>query len=59
MEGLGYEFGTMLVASVGISNFASQICINSTRDTFLVSKKKLTKFVHISSIISAYLKMSK
>ena len=59
MERLGFEFGTILVTSVGTSYFVSQTCINSTRDTFLVSKKKLTKFVHISSIISCYLKMSK
>ena len=40
LERIGYEFGTVLVTFVGISYFASQICINSTRDTFLVSKKK-------------------
>ena len=39
LERIGYEFGTVLVTFVGISYFASQICINSTRDTFLVSKK--------------------
>ena len=55
---LGYEFGTVLVTFVSISYFASQICINSTWDTFLVSKKKLTKFIHMSAIISSYLKMS-
>ena len=50
VERLGCEFGTILVTSGGISYFASQICIDSTRDTFLFSKKtKLTKFVHISS----------
>ena len=43
LERLGYEFGTVLVTFVGISYFASQICINSTRDTFLVSKKKADK----------------
>ena len=57
VERLGYGFGTILVTSVGISYFASQICMNSTRDTFIVSKKKLTKYVHISSIISSYLKI--
>ena len=39
VERLGYEFGTILVTFVGISYFALQICINPTRDTFLVSKK--------------------
>ena len=39
----------------------SEICINLTRDLFLVSrgKKKLTKFVYVSSIISSYLKLTK
>ena len=59
VERLGFEFGTILVTFLCISYFASQICINPTRDTLLVSKKKLTKFVHISSIIPSYLKMSK
>ena len=40
MERLGYEFGTILVTFADISYFASQTCINSIRDTFLVSKKK-------------------
>ena len=39
VERLGCEFGTILVTSGGISYFASQICIDSTRDTFLFSKK--------------------
>ena len=58
MKRLGYEFGTVLVTFVRISYFALQICINSTWDTFLVSTKKLTKFIHISAIIPSYLKIS-
>ena len=46
VERLRYQFGTILVTFVGISYFASQICINPTRDTFLISKK-LPKFAHI------------
>ena len=43
----------MLVTFVCVLYFASQICINPTRDTFLVSrgKKKLAKFVYTSSIV--------
>ena len=53
VERLGYEFVVMLVTFVCILYFALQICINPTRDTFLISrwKKKLTKFVYTSSII--------
>ena len=53
VERLGHEFAAMLVTFVCILYFVSQICINPTRDTFLISrgKKKLTKFVYTSSII--------
>ena len=44
---------------VCITHFASQICINSNRDTFLVPKKNLTNFLHISSIIPSCLKLAK
>ena len=37
MERLDYEFAAMFVKFVCITYFASQICINLTRDTFLVS----------------------
>ena len=40
VERLGYEFATILVTHVGISYFSSQIFINPTRDTFLVSEGK-------------------
>ena len=40
VERLGYEFATMFVTFVCISYFASQICFNLTRDTFLVSREK-------------------
>ena len=43
VERLGYQSGTLLVTFVDISYFASQICINPTWDTFLVSKKKADK----------------
>ena len=39
-ERLGYEFVTMFVTFVCISYFASQIRINLSRDTFLVSRRK-------------------
>ena len=39
VERLGYEFATMFVTFVCISYFASQICFNLTRDTFLVSRE--------------------
>ena len=56
-----YEFATIVVTFVCIFYFDSQIFINLTRDTFLVSrgKKKLTKFVYTSSIIPSYLKLAK
>ena len=40
VERRGYEFATMFVTFVCISYFASQICFNLTRDTFLVSREK-------------------
>ena len=45
VERLGYEFATMLVTFVCILYFALQICINPTRDIFLISwgKKKASK----------------
>ena len=51
----------ILVTVVCIPYFALQICINPTRNTFLVPKKpqKLTKFEHISSIILSCLKLAK
>ena len=53
VERFGYEFVVMLVTFVCILYFALQICINPTRDTFLISrwKKKLTKFVYTGSIV--------
>ena len=56
-----YEFATILIIFVCIFYFDSQIFINLTRDTFLVSrgKKKLTKFVYTSSIMPSYLKLAK
>ena len=49
----GYEFDAMLVTFVCILYFASHICINPTRDTFLISRgeKKLTKSGYTSSVI--------
>ena len=44
---LRYEFAVMFVTFVYISYFASQIYVNLTRETFLVSReKKVTKFVY-------------
>ena len=44
---LRYEFAAMFVTFVGISYFASQIYVNLTMETFLVSQeKKLTKLVY-------------
>ena len=40
VERLGYEFASMLVTFVWISYFSSQIYINPTRDTFLISRGK-------------------
>ena len=53
VERPGYEFDAMLVTFVCILYFASQICINPTRDTFLISRgeKKLTKSGYTSSVI--------
>ena len=53
--------GETSVRVCNISYFNSQIFINPTRDTFLVSrgKKKPTKFVYTSSIIPSYLKLAK
>ena len=45
VERLGYEFGTVLVTFVDISYFASQICINSMRDTFLIPHTFLKTWV--------------
>ena len=56
VERLGYQFAAMLVTLVCISYFASEIRINPTRDTFLVSQGKkadkvcICKFSH--SILS-------
>ena len=47
-ERLEYEFVTMFVTFVCISYFASQIRINLSRDTFLVSRqKKRLQSLHI------------
>ena len=44
---LRYEFAAMFVTFVCISYFASQIYVNLTRETFLVSREQnLTKFVY-------------
>ena len=49
---LRYEFAAMFVTFVCISYFALQICVNLTRETFLVSlEKKLTKFVYFLETI--------
>ena len=57
MERLGYEFAAMLVTLF----YISEISINLTKDLFLISrgKKKLTKFVYVSSIIPSFLKLAK
>ena len=59
VERLGYEFGTVLVTFVGISYFTSQFALILPGTNSSSQKKKLTKFVDISSIIASYLKMSK
>ena len=42
---LVYEFAAMFVTIVCIPYFPSQVCVNLTRETFLVSReKKLTTF---------------
>ena len=44
---LRYQIADIFVMFVCISYFASQIYVNLTRETFLVSReKKLTKFVY-------------
>ena len=44
---LRYEFAAIVVTFICISYFASQIYVNLTRETFLVSREqKLTKFVY-------------
>ena len=44
---LRYEFAARFVMFACISYFASQIYVNFTRETFLVSREqKLTKFVY-------------
>ena len=61
MERLGYEFASMLVTLVCISYFASQKFALILPGTYSLSheKKKLTKFVYVSSIIPSYLKLAK
>ena len=55
------ETCAILVTVVWIFCFSSPIYINPTRNTFLVPSppKKLTKFVHINSIIPSCIKMAK
>ena len=44
---LRYEFSALFVTFVSISRFDSQIYVNLTRETFVVSReKKLTKVVY-------------
>ena len=44
---LRYEFAAMFVTFICISYFASQICVNITRETFpVLREQKLTKFVY-------------
>ena len=44
---LRYEFAAIFVTLICISYFASQIYVNLTRETFLVSREQtLTKFIY-------------
>ena len=45
VERFGYEFAAMFVTFVCIFYFALQICINLTRNTFLVPREKKFEFI--------------